>query len=60
MTESEIEREVKRRLAVFNHAEEVTGNVSMTCRHYGSTRQTFNDWKKALRGARRGRSQTSF
>ena len=42
----EIEGEVKRRLAVFNHAEEVTGNVAMTCRYYGMTRQTFYEWKK--------------
>ena len=31
MTEKEIDREVKRRLAIFNHADEVTGNVAMTC-----------------------------
>ena len=46
MTETEIDREVKRRLAIFNHAEEVTGNVAMTCRYYGITRQTFYTWKR--------------
>ena len=46
MTEQEIDREVKRRLAIFNHAEEVTGNVAMTCRYYGITRQTFYTWKR--------------
>ena len=46
MTESEIEREVKRRLAVFNHADEVTGNVAMTCRYYGINRQTFYEWRR--------------
>ena len=51
MTEKEIEREVQRRLAIFNHAEEVTGNVAMTCRYYGINRQTFYTWKR-LRRAR--------
>ena len=37
MTEKEIDREVKRRLAIFNHADEVTGNVAMTCRYFGSS-----------------------
>jgi transposase InsO family protein len=46
MTEKEIEREVQRRLAIFNHAEEVTGNVAMTCRYYGINRQTFYTWKR--------------
>ena len=46
MTEKEMEREVQRRLVIFNHAEEVTGNVAMTCRYYGISRQTFYDWKK--------------
>ena len=46
MTEKEIDREVERRLAIFNHAEEVTGNVAMTCRYYGINRQTFYTWKR--------------
>jgi len=46
MTEAQIDREVKRRLAILNHAEEVTGNVAMTCRYYGITRQTFYTWKR--------------
>ena len=46
MTEKEIDREVQRRLAIFSHAEEVTGNVAMTCRYYGITRQTFYTWKR--------------
>ena len=32
---------VKHRLAVLRHAEEVTGNVAMTCRYYGISRQTL-------------------
>jgi hypothetical protein len=32
------DRQVRRRLAILNHAEEVTGNVAMTCRYYGVSR----------------------
>ena len=32
MTEREQQRLVRHRLAVLQHAEEVTGNVSQTCR----------------------------
>ena len=46
MTEKEIEREVKRRLAIIRHAQEVTGNVAMTCRYYGISRQTFYKWNR--------------
>jgi hypothetical protein len=35
------DRQVGRRLAIRQHAEEVTGNVAMTCRYYGITRQSF-------------------
>jgi transposase InsO family protein len=40
------ERQIKRRLAILRHAEEVTGNVAMTCRYYGITRQCFYVWKR--------------
>jgi transposase InsO family protein len=40
------DRLVKHRLGVLRHAEEVTGNVSMTCRYYGITRQSFYVWKR--------------
>ena len=40
------DRQVKRRLAILHHAEEITGNVAMTCRYYGITRQTFYCWKR--------------
>jgi len=39
MTEAEMDRKVKRRLAIFNHAGELTGNVAITCRYYGITRR---------------------
>jgi hypothetical protein len=35
------DRQVRRRLAILRHAEEVTGNVAVTCRYYGITRQSF-------------------
>jgi hypothetical protein len=34
-------RQVRRRLAILRHAEEVTGNVAMTCRYYRISRQSF-------------------
>jgi hypothetical protein len=36
MSEPQLPREVRRRLAIIHHAEEVTGNVAMTCRYFGS------------------------
>ena len=44
MSEPELDRQVRRRLAVLRHVEEVTGNVAMTCRYYGISRQTYYDW----------------
>ena len=32
VTEQELTRGVKRRLAILRHAEEVTGNLALTCR----------------------------
>jgi transposase InsO family protein len=40
------DRQVRRRLAILRHAEEVTGNVAMTCRYYGISRQNFYVWKR--------------
>ena len=45
MSQLEADRLVRHRLAVLQHAEEVTGNVAMTCRYYGITRQCFYTWK---------------
>ena len=41
MTEQQLTRQAKRRLAILRHAEEVTGNVARTCRYYGISRQCF-------------------
>ncbi|MEI7548493.1 MAG: helix-turn-helix domain-containing protein [Actinomycetota bacterium] len=38
---------VRHRLAVIQHAEEVSGNVAATCRYYGITRTTFYRWVRA-------------
>lgn len=32
-------------MAILRHAEEVTGNVSATCRYYGISRQCFHKWR---------------
>jgi transposase InsO family protein len=39
-----LDREVRRRLAVLRHVEEVTGNVAMTCRYFGISRPTYYGW----------------
>lgn len=44
MSEAELDRQVRRRLAVLRHVEEVTGNVAMTCRYFGISRQTYYGW----------------
>jgi transposase InsO family protein len=44
VTEKELARAAAHRLAVIRHAQEVTGNVSMTCRYFGITRQAFYKW----------------
>jgi transposase InsO family protein len=44
MTDQELARGAARRLAIIRHAQEVTGNVSRTCRYYGVTRQAYYTW----------------
>lgn len=36
-----LDREAKRRLAIIQHVEEVTGNVAATCRYFGISRQAY-------------------
>ncbi len=45
MTERELDKKAAHRLAVLRHAEEVSGNVALTCRYYGITRQSFYTWQ---------------
>ena len=44
MTERELARAAAHRLAIIRHAQEVTGNVSLTCRYFGITRQAYYIW----------------
>ena len=45
MTERDQRRIVNHRLAVLQHAGEVTGNVSQTCRYFGISWPTFYKWR---------------
>jgi len=44
VTEQELVRGAARRLAIIRHAQGVTGNVSLTCRYFGITRQAYYIW----------------
>jgi transposase InsO family protein len=44
MTERELARAAAHRLAIIRHAQEVTGNVALTCRYFGITRQAYYIW----------------
>ena len=46
MNERERDKNAAPRLAILRHAEEVTGNVALTCRYYGITRQVFYLWRR--------------
>ena len=62
MTERELDRRAAHRLAVIRHAQEVTHNVSKTCRYYGISRQAYYKWLRryeaeGLAGLRDGSSR---
>lgn len=44
MTDRERDRNAARRLVIIRHFQEVTGNVSKTCRYSGITRQAYYTW----------------
>src|SRR5437867_2004124 len=46
MTERELSRAAARRLAIIRHAEEVTGNVALTCRYFGISRALYYTWRR--------------
>ncbi len=46
MTDKELDKNAARRLAIIRHAQEVTGNVALTCRYYGISRQVFYTWMR--------------
>jgi transposase len=43
------DRSVRRKLAVLRHVEEVTGNVAMTARYFGISRQVYYTWLRRYR-----------
>lgn len=49
MTERELERLAKHKLAALKHVEEVSGSVSATCRNYGIIRTRYYEWLKGGR-----------
>ena len=46
MSDPLTDRQVRRRLAILRHAEEMTGVVAMTCRYFGIGRQVFYTWRR--------------
>jgi Homeodomain-like domain len=46
VTEQELTRRAKRRLAILCHAEEFTGNLALTCRYDGIGRQVVSKWRQ--------------
>jgi transposase len=44
VNERQLDKNAARRLAIIRHAREVTGNVALTCRYYGISRQIFYVW----------------
>jgi transposase len=46
VNERELDKNAARRLAIIRHAREVTGNVALTCRYYGISRQVFYVWHR--------------
>ena len=50
-SEKDLVRRAKRRLAVLQHAEEVSGSVAATCRYYGISRTVRHSSVAAMRRA---------
>jgi transposase len=44
VTDQELDKNAARRLAIIRHAQQVTGNVALTCRYYGISRTVFYTW----------------
>ena len=53
MTDKELDKNATRRLAIIRHTQEVTGNVALTCRYYGISRQVFYRWLRRYEAERR-------
>lgn len=52
MSEQELARNARRRLAIIRHAQEVTGNVAKTCRYYGISRNMYYKWFRRYEAGR--------
>jgi transposase len=46
VSEQQLARMAKRRLAILRHTEEITGNVALTCRYDGISRQCCSTWRR--------------
>jgi hypothetical protein len=49
MNSQTYERQIRHRLTVLRHAEEISFNVASTCRHYGISRPTFYKWERRFK-----------
>lgn len=45
LNERDLERRARHRLEILTHAEEVSGSIAATCRHFGISRNVFYRWK---------------
>lgn len=52
--------DARHRLGVFRHTEEVTGNVAMTCRYFGISRQLYYTWLRRYRAEGLGGVTAAF
>jgi transposase InsO family protein len=49
MNSQTYERQIRHRLTILRHAEEISFNVASTCRHYGISRNTFYKWERRFK-----------
>ncbi|MFF1761791.1 helix-turn-helix domain-containing protein [Streptomyces sp. NPDC058266] len=54
MTERELSRRARHRLAVLRHVEEVSGSVAATCCYYGISRQCYYVWLRRYDSIEKG------
>jgi transposase len=49
MNSQTYERQIRHRLTILRHADEVSMNVAATCRYYGISRPTFYKWERRFK-----------